>query len=173
MSTKVMRTRSQRLEEMNTLDTFFNQKKEDVSTFYDALSGSLQGSDSSPRDDVIRKIVSGKPDRISVPKKMGTHVSGFVRIICGPHRDDYVWHVEPAAIRRPWKTTNERIIFIIAKIMHGSLPDIEAKIWPPQQDWELRTITFKALGLVNEWSFNEALVEKINHRLFEALNPLV
>jgi len=173
VSTRVLMTRSENLLRVDPLDGFFNVSQEEAETFYDAMATTIQTGGDSPKEDMIRRIVSGKPDRVKMPARLTDEVSGFVRVIHGPHGEDYVWHVEHAALRRPWKTTNERIIFIIATIMHDCLPDIEAKIWPPAGDWELRTITFKALGLVDEWTFHESLVQKINLRLFAALNPLV
>ena len=167
-------TRSQRIGALETLEQFFNQTNDEDQTFYNALSDTIQsGEGTKHENDIMRKIVTGAPDHVSAPKRFAEHLSGFVRIYCGEHRDDYVWHVEHASIRRPWRTSNERIIFIIATIMQECLPDVEAKIWPPASDWELRTITFKAMGLATMWNFGDADVERINNKLFEALNPLV
>ena len=174
MKSKEVRTRTQRLEDLDKLSSFFNHSQQDAQTFCDALKGSFQDTpDASTEPNHVRSIVADSPDKVKAPARLAEHLSGFIRIFCGQHRSDYVWHIEHAAIRRPWKVSNERVIYTIAKIMHESLPDIEAKIWPPQVDWELRTITFKAMGLADTWSFHPSDVEKINQKLFTALNPLV
>lgn len=154
------------------LESFFKTSDEDVGTFVDVLKqhmGDVKDNDLS----FSRRLLDGKPDKVSAPKRFQESLSGFVRIFHGWHNNDYVWHVEHAAIRRPWKVPLNRVIFIIAKTMHDALPDIEATIWPPQANWELKTVTFKALNLSKEWSFSEDTIEKINARLFEALNKVV
>jgi hypothetical protein len=153
------------------LEEFFKATDGEVSTFVDVLKqhhGELEDRDLF----VARKLASGQPDKVIAPKRFTMALSGFVRIFHGWHNKDYVWHIEHAAIRRPWKVPLNRVIYIIAKSMHDILPDIDATIWPPQYDWELKTITFKALNLSNEWSFSEDLIEKINNRLFDLLNKV-
>lgn len=168
-------TRSSHTENYSALEKILQGTQKDAETFLDVLRGVINHNDqeNSHEEDSFRKLVSGKPDIVRTPRKFTEHLSGFVRIYCGWHQDDYVWHIEPAAIRRPWKVQIERVIYIISKIMHDILPDVEAKIWPPQSDWELKTVTFKALGLANEWSFQESDIERINSKLFSALLPLV
>ena len=171
MSTKA--TRSVRAaSDYRNLEEFFKTSDKDVSTFVDVLKEHM--GDTSDRDiSFSRRLMSGQPDKVSAPKRFQESLSGFVRIFHGWHDDDYVWHVEHASIRRPWKTTIDRVIYIVAKTMHDELPDVEATIWPPQMQWELKTVTFKALNLAKEWSFSEDIIEKINRRLFEALNKVV
>jgi len=156
-----------------SLEEFFKTKEADVETFVDSLEGLDIKKTAKSGQSTFRKIVEGKLDKVKTPKKLTEHISGFIRIFCGWHGDDYVWHIEPAAIRRPWRASQERIVYIIAKTMHENLPDIEAKIWTPQPDWEIKTVTFKAMGLENEWSFSEEIIEKINAQLFKVLNSFV
>lgn len=158
----------------NTLERIFKITDRDAGAFVDNLMGEIVHFAPEGSDEVVRKIVEGKPDAVTRPKNLAEHISGFIRIFCGWHDDDYVWHIEHAAIRRPWRVPEPKVIYLIATTMHEVLPyHIQAKIWLPQQDWELRTITFKAMGVGKEWSFSERDVEKINSRLFEILNPLV
>jgi len=158
--------------EYKDLEEFFKTSDNDVSTFVDVLKDHM--GDASDRDvSFSRKLMSGLPDKVSAPRRFQESLSGFVRIFHGWHDADYVWHVEHASIRRPWKVPVDRVIYIIAKTMHDALPDVEATIWPPQLQWELKTVTFKALNLSKEWSFSEDIIEKINNRLFEALNKVV
>lgn len=151
------------------LESFFKASEDDVGTFVDVIKE--EGGDHLVAGS--RKIAAGKPDQVRAPKRFRESLSGFIRIFHGWHDMDYVWHIEHAAIRRSWKVSTNRVIYIIAKIMHDSLPDIEAKIWPPQLNWELKTITFKALNLKGEWSFSEDIIEKINRDLFDTLNKVV
>lgn len=157
------------------LDRIFNTSEEDVGTFVDTLSDVIeQKGGNQYEQDTLRKIVSGKPDAIKTPDLLTDYVSGFVRIFCGWHNDDYVWHIEPASIRRPWKVRESRIIYVVAKIMSDNLPsDLEAKIFYPEANWENRSITFKALEAGDSWSFDKPLVEKINQTLFDVLNKFV
>ena len=155
------------------LESFFRATDEDVSSFMDVLREHMEERPTEQSLDVTRKLLSGKPDRVSAPNLLQQSLSGFVRIFHGWHNKDYVWHIEHAAIRRPWKVSTDKVIYMIAKVMHDLLPDIEATIWPPQRDWELRTITFKALRLKDEWSFSEDIIDSINNRLFEVLNKVV
>ena len=157
----------------NVLVELFETTEEDVGTFLDVITDRISKSGDSGSMDLARRLVSGEPDKVKSPRKLQESLSGFVRIFHGWHNKDYVWHIEHAAIRRPWKVSVDRVIYIVAKIMHEALPDVEATIWPPRQDWELRTVTFKALGLADAWSFNEADVSSINNRIFESLNQVV
>ena len=157
----------------DVLGELFGTTEEEVGTFLDVIMdriGKNQGADSMS---LARRLVSGEPDLVKAPKKLMESISGFVRIFHGWHNKDYVWHIEHAAIRRPWKVSVDRVIYIVAKIMHDALPDVEASIWRPHLDWELKTITFKALGLADAWSFNEEDVSVINQRIFESLNQVV
>lgn len=156
-----------------TLEDFFKTKEADVETFVDSLEDLDIKKVAKKSESTFRRIVEGKPDKVKAPKRLNEHLSGFVRIFCGWHGEDYVWHIEPAAIRRPWRASQDRIIYIIANTMHANLPDVEAKIWVPQPDWEIKTITFKAMGLENEWSFSEEIIDKINEQLFKVLNTFV
>lgn len=157
----------------NVLVELFETTEEDVGTFLDVITDRISKSGDSGSMDLARRLVSGEPDKVKSPRKLQESLSGFVRIFHGWHNKDYVWHIEHAAIRRPWKVSVDRVIYIVAKIMHEALPDVEATIWPPHHDWELRTVTFKALGLADAWSFNEADVSSINNRIFESLNQVV
>jgi len=157
----------------NLLVELFDATEEEVGTFLDVITDRVDKTHGSDSMSLVRRLVSGEPDKVKAPKKLVESLSGFVRIFHGWHNKDYVWHIEHAAIRRPWKISIDRVIYIVAKIMHDALPDVEAMIWPPHHDWELRTVTFKAMGLADEWSFNEVDVEKINQKLFESLNQVV
>jgi hypothetical protein len=158
--------------EYKNLEAFFKATDEDVETFLDVLKSNM-GEPGGQRVELTRKLVSGKPDKVSAPKRLTSSLSGFVRIFHGWHNKDYVWHIEHASMRRPWKIPTSRVIYIIAKTMHSILPDIDATIWPPQAEWELKTVTFKALSLKDEWSFSEDILERINNKLFEVLNTVV
>lgn len=157
------------------LDKIFNTSDQEVDTFVDTLSGLIESKGGIPyQSDTMRKIISGKPDKVRTPPPLSEYLSGFIRIFCGWHNADFVWHIEPAAIRKPWKTKESRIVYVIASIMIDHLPpDMKAKMFYPEADWENRSITFKALDIENCWSFDHSLVEKINQRLFEVLNKYV
>jgi len=157
------------------LENLFSPSQADVETFVDVLTEKIGAEyETRPHEgNLLRKVVSGEPDRVFFPKMLSEQISGFVRIFHGWHDDDYVWHIEHASIKRPWKVSIERVVYMVAKTMHDNLPDVEARIWLPQGDWELKSISFKALGVSGEWSFHEEDVARINAKLFEILQPLV
>lgn len=155
------------------LEELYKTPEKDVETFLEVLNEEIDTGESPIDGSMVRRLATGKPDVVKAPRKLTPCLSGFVRIFHGWHNSDYVWHIEHAAIRRPWKVSVNRVIYIIAKIMHDNLPDVEAKIWPPQNDWELKTVTFKAIGLADEWSFDVAAIDTINRRLLESLNQVV
>jgi len=157
------------------LDDIFQTPEKDVKTFREAIDDTMiEGLFPGAAKNVARKIISGEPDKLSAPKNLKMELSGFVRIYSGWHNDDYAWHIEPAAIRRPWKVSEDRVVYAIAKTMNGTIPKrIEVKIWYPPRDWEIRTFTFKAMGLKNEWSIQQQELDAVTLQLFEVLNPLV
>lgn len=157
------------------LREIYDTPKEDVEKFFDAISESVSDElfPDTPKE-TSRKLVSGKPDAVKGPKNLTQEVSGFVRIWSGWHNDAYVWHIEPAQIRKPWKVPAERVMFAVAKTMNAVLPKrIMVDIWKPQQDWEIKTFTFKAQDIRHEWSIHEDDLRKLTRALFEALTPLV
>lgn len=155
----------------------FKKPESEVNQFIGALSEGevFQPADSRPAPESHeRKMIEGKVDKVKAPKALMEKVSGFVRIYCGWHKTDYVWHIEPAAIRRPWRAPVERVIHAIAMTMNKAIPKhTEVKIWPPARDFELQTITFKAIDLQHEWRVTEADIDKITVDLFTILNNYV
>lgn len=175
-----------------SLDEFFGQKhsgssrkallreiydtpKEDVEQFFDAISESVSGElfPGAPKDS-SRKLITGKPDAVKGPKNLTEEVSGFVRIWSGWHDDAYVWHIEPAQIRRLWKVSEERVMYAVAQTMNKVLPKrVLVDIWKPARDWEIKTFTFKAQDVRHEWSIQEEDLRRLTRMLFEVLTPLV
>lgn len=167
-----VKTRSQWVHEPSPLDEIFG--KANAEEFVDALHGIPDLIFTTDESEALaRKIVKGEPDQIFVPKPLVSEVSRFVRITHGWHNNDYVWHFEPASIRRPWNVHEDDVLYRIALIMHENLPEIEAKLWLPEFGWELRTITFKAIDARSHWGFQESRVSLINSKLFEVLNTVV
>jgi hypothetical protein len=159
----------------NVVKDILHTSEEDVDTFASVIEGTMDGSDNPVIEkDVIRKLVSGQPDRVTGPKDLTESVSGFIRIFHGWHDNHYVWHIEHAAIRRPWKVSSDRVLYAIAKVSSAHIPErIEVQMWNPSVDWELKTYTMKAMNLRSDWSFREESISDLNKHLFEALNTLV
>lgn len=157
------------------LREIFDAPREDVEKFFDAIADNVSDElfPGAPKE-TQRKLVSGKPDAVKGPKNLSQEVSGFVRIWSGFHGDAYVWHIEPAQIRRPWKVPDDRVIFAVAKAMNEVLPKrVMVDIWKPQRDWEIKTFTFKAQDIKSEWSIQEDDLQKLTRTLFEVLTPMV
>jgi hypothetical protein len=94
--------------------------REDVEQFFEAIAESVSDDlfPDAPKE-TRRKLVSGKPDVVKGPTDLRQEVSGFVRIWSGWHLDAYVWHLEPAQIRRSWKVPEERVMYAVARAMNG------------------------------------------------------
>ena len=73
----------------NVLDSIFSAPEEDVQTFKEALGGSVvEGFAPGAPEELVRKIVSGQPDKVEGPKNLQVQHSGFIRIYSGWHNDD-------------------------------------------------------------------------------------
>lgn len=157
------------------LRDIFDTPREDVEEFFEAISESVSEElfPGAPKDS-SRKLISGKPDAVKGPKNLTQEVSGFVRIWSGWHDNAYVWHIEPAQIRRPWKVADKLVMYAVAKTMNEVLPKrVLVDIWKPQRDWEIKTFTFKAQDVKFEWSVQEEDLQRLTRLLFDALTPLV
>lgn len=160
------------------LDDIFSAPEADVESFMDLLEANevVVNKGAATMESIARSAAEDRPDQISYPELI-EQTSRQIRIQHGIHGEDYVWHIAPHNPKRHvtnYKVTVERALYAIAKIMSEYLPaHIQAKIWLPYKDWDIQEITFKALGLNEEWSFDKKLIEKINLKLFETLNTLV
>lgn len=157
------------------LREIYDTPKEDVEQFFEAISQNVSEDlfPGAPKES-SRKLISGKPDAVKGPKNLSQEVSGFVRIWSGWHDDAFVWHIEPAQIRRPWKVSDERVMYAVAQTMNKVIPKrIKVDIWKPQRDWEIKTFTFKAQEIRLEWSIQEEDLQRLTRLLFEVLAPMV
>lgn len=166
-----LKTRSQWKHHPSPLDDIFHVSTEDFVDALHKVPDFIFESDESVAQ--ARKLIEGGPDYMVPAKPYTNEVSKFVRIIHGWSKKDYVWHIEPASIRRPWKAHDSDVLYLIAKTMHLSLPEIEAKLWLPEPSWEIRSFTFKAMDLADNWAFKESQIQVINSKLFEVLNTIV
>lgn len=164
--------------EKNLLEQIFSAPEEDVETFMDLLSANdvIVNKGAGSMESLARSAAEDQPDKISYPELV-EQISVLIRIQHGTHDEDYVWHIAPFVPSNKivnYKVSIERVIFAIAKIMKEYLPEhIEAKIWLPYADWDIQEITFKAIGLNADWTFQKSLVDKINLKIFQTLNTLV
>jgi len=153
----------------NLLDDVFGKSEEQIETFVEAISDAI----TDPNKDDIDKIKSGEPDKISAPEFID-QTSGFIRVSHGWHDADYVWHIAPNHIKKPFKISAERVVYGIAKVMNEVIPqDCEVKIWLPYADWDIQEYTFKAMDLRSHWQVSEEAIGKMNLNLFELLNTMV
>jgi hypothetical protein len=157
------------------LREIYDTPKEDVEQFFEAISQNVSEElfPGAPKES-SRKLISGKPDAVKGPKNLSQEVSGFVRIWSGWHDDAFVWHIEPAQIRRPWKVSDQHVMYAVAQTMNKVIPKrIKVDIWKPQRDWEIKTFTFKAQEIRLEWSIQEEDLQRLTRLLFEVLAPMV
>lgn len=166
------------MEDRNLLEEIFSAPEEDVDTFMDLLASNevVVNKGAPAMESIARSAAEDRPDMISYPKLI-EQLSGMIRIQHGTHGEDYVWHIAPFHPKKHvvnYKVSIQRAVYAIAKIMSEDLPShIQAKIWLPYADWEIQEITFKALGLNNEWSVSPKTIDSINMKIFSTLNTLV
>jgi hypothetical protein len=148
------------------LDDIFNAPEEQVETFMEAIKPSVVSPEFS-------RMAQDRPDQISIPE-LAEQVSGLIRIQYGYHGEDFVWHICAPHPPRPFKVSDDRVIYAIAKTMNAVIPNtVEVKIWLPMSDWEVREFTFKAMNLKACWNISGKELEQLNIKLFEVLNTLV
>lgn len=160
--------------EKNVLDEIFSTPEEDVEYFMDVLAENeaFGNLDPNTQEAVASIAATDKPDQISYPKLV-EQISENIKIQHGPVEQDYVWHISHHP-KKNYKVSIQRVTFSIAKTMNEHLPThIQAKIWLPYADWDIKEITFKAIGLNGEWFVDKAFIDKINVDLFKVLNALL
>lgn len=160
--------------EKNLLDDIFSTPEEDVGYFMDRLAANeaFGNIDAETQEAFASSAASDMPDKISYPQLV-EQKSGNIKIDHGPVDQDYVWHIGHHP-QRHYKVSVQRVVYAIAKIMNESLPaHVQAKIWKPYSDWEIKEITFKAISLNSEWYVDAKYIERINIKLFEVLNTLL
>jgi hypothetical protein len=156
-------------EPRNLLDDLFSQDEREVETFVDVI----KALDLVIDPDVVSQLASDRPEKIAIPE-FADQTSGGVRINHGWHDQEYVWHISPAQMRRPWKVSTERVIRTIMVIMNPIIPNhIVVKVWPPKAEWEIPEVTFKAYELKGEWCITDRAIENLNIELFKTLNELI
>lgn len=155
-------------DEKTLLEQLFAVTDDRVSNFMGAINEMI-----GDPDDVTARVTSGVPEQIAV-EELTTQRSGYIQIESGFQLDNYVWHFLPFHPRKPYRVPQDRVIFILAHIIHKRIPqDIQVKIWRPMTEYGIHEITFKAFGLRQCWNVDEKTIEQINLKLFEGLNALV
>lgn len=150
----------------NILDDIFNTSEQDVETFMDVIGDSVQ-----IKTDEFAKLFSDKAHQVSDPKLSAQQMAN-IQIEHGWHGVDYVWHINSHP-KRPFKISQERLVYSIAKVMNKVIPDhIVVNVFTPLADWDIKEYTFKAMDLKSEWSIGDSNIEKLNLELFEVLNTL-
>jgi hypothetical protein len=160
--------------EKNLLDDIFSTPEEDISYFMDRLASNeaFGNMDPDTQEALASSAATDMPDKVSYPMLI-EQISGNIKIQHGPNEQDYVWHIGHHP-QKTYKVSVQRVVYSIAKIMNESLPPhIQAKIWLPYADWDIKEITFKSVGLNEEWFVDTKFIDKINVKIFETLNTLI
>jgi hypothetical protein len=153
----------------NLLDDLFTKEEQEVETFVDVLKRENLVID----PETTSRLVSDRPNAVKAPEFSDQQV-GLIRINHGWHDEDYCWHISPAAVKRPWKVSTDRVIYAVAKLLNEVIPNhITVRIWKPYLEWEIPEVTFKAFGLRSVWSITDKSLQDLNDRLFIFLNNLV
>jgi hypothetical protein len=157
----------------NILDEVFGAQPEQIETFMDAIQEAVQNDLRGMAADDVDRIRGGQPDRIQVPEQV-EQVLGFVRVARGWDGSDYVWHFAPARNQRPWKVEVGRVVYAVARVMNIYIPSsVEVKIWLPYQEWDIKEVTFKAMGLRSIWNVGQQDIDRMSVQCLEVLNTLL
>ena len=158
----------------NLLDDIFSVQPEQLATFMDAIQDAVQNDFKNMQADDVEKIKSGEPDRVK-PAEQVEQILGFVRVMRGWDGDDYVWHFAPArSQQRPWKVEIGYVVYAVAKVMNIYVPStVEVKIWLPYEEWDIKEVTFKALGLRSVWNVSQRDIDRMSVQSLEVLNTLL
>lgn len=151
----------------NLLEEVFKTPEEDVETFAEAIDSAVLLKNSE-----FDRIQNSDGERFE-QQRLVEQISGKVKIQHGPILSDYVWHISTTSHKIDFRASDERLLFAIARVMNNYVPQtIPVNIFLPQADWDIKEYTFKAIGLVGLWSFQQKEIDKMNLELFNVLNAL-
>jgi hypothetical protein len=158
----------------NILDDIFSMDEKDSDTFMDAVRESYVNEDGDELQFDKTEVYGAK-----VPE-LKTQTSGFIKIMSGPIVDssgdlcDYVWHIAPSHHKKTWKVRPEHLLMAIQKVFLTVVPQTtRVWIWAPDPQWEIPEWSFKAMGLLQEWSVDMKDIEEMNIKLLEVCNSLL
>ena len=164
------------MSDKNILDDIFNAKEEDVETFADVFLGKTEGSTEQGVRSDSQKIVDaakGKGDTVAHPD-LKISRNGYIEISFGWHERDHVWHISPWHEKKQYRVTLNRVVYAISKVMSSRIPShIHVDIFLPNKHYSIPEITFKAKGLLDDWSVRDDDIKELNEQIFEVLNTLV
>lgn len=119
------------------------------------------------------EVVSGEPIRYQTPA-YSTDEDNWIECVHGYSGDDYLWHISPRRARKQWKVSSDLVITHLAYVMSHFIPSsVEVKIWAPYMDWDIKEITFRAVGLKDSWAFDENKLPDVVQALLKKGNELV
>lgn len=158
----------------NLYADIFNAKEEDVKTFAEVMK--LHNAEKPGTPGISKKgidsVMSGKTARVAIPEFVKQE-SGMLMFEHGWMQEDYVWHIQPRS-GRPWKVSQERVLFAIMKTMDTVIPrTMRVNLYPPDEDWDIKAYTVKVLGLRAAWNVPDSDIHRLTEKLFNILNSLV
>lgn len=156
------------------LSEIFSQPEHEVRSFMDTIRDTVQNG---PETSDLENL-DGKKHNVKAASSSKDQVSGLIHIETVWHKDDCAWHIAPAHPRRPWKVSEDRVLYTIMRVMSGTIPstirvDISLPYHDPEGNWDIKEITFKARDIRAAWNVSDKDLEKMVEQLFEALNELV
>lgn len=164
------------LQNKRFLDEIFSAKEDDVRSFASIIMASkkeVSNAEVNIDSDLIESA-NGKDMTVETSASLKKERSSYIEIEHGWHEGDYVFHIKPWHPKKQYRVTIMRVIYAIAKVVDSYLPKtVKGDIYPPSKQWEIPEITFKALGVQDNWAVRDTDLEKIKIDLFEVLNKLV
>lgn len=147
----------------NILDKLFSTSVEEIETFTDLV------------DKVAaQKITENEMLRLKKTSNYLVETQKLITITHGQHDNNYVWHIVPAHEKRPWRAPIKEVLYTIGVIINKYLPrDVMFDLHRPSENYGIKEITVRANGILDHWSVQDADLQKVTGRFFEALNTLV
>jgi hypothetical protein len=89
------------------------------------------------------------------------------------HSGNYVWNYRSESPLKPFPNNISSFVAIAQKYLGPIVPEEKMEVYPPNPHWDVKVITFKAVGVGKTWQFDEELYSKdaeiIGHEMSDLL----
>ncbi len=73
---------------------------------------------------------------------------------------NYVWNYRSESPLKPFPNNISAFVAIAQKYLGPIVPEEKMEVYPPNPHWDVKVITFKAVGVGKTWQFDEDLYSK-------------
>lgn len=150
------------MQKKSPLELVLEASETDIKTFIDVMKEEL-GAQTPDEEELVVDYPIFKLERV-----------GYIEIEHGWHKADYVWHIKPWNPKKQFKVTLGRVFYMIAMVLNEIIPpSVKVDISPPNRDWDIPEITFKANGLRDCWQVKDDDITEVTKKLFSSLDSLL